>query len=351
MRCCRRARAWGHRRCGTCRTWLVPKSDRGKPRPSARGERVVAPPPDKEPQDPLCGAAVDFRGARRSHDYAGATGRIELPRVRRLSAARYVLQPKLDGAYVRVHLDRRGRVSAIYTRTGRQLGPELVGDLLGAFIGWPHSQLIAELDAWTDRADAEVARRGYRRLHLFDAVRSGTRYLGHESYATRRDHLRRMRAEVEELGRDKPWLIDDQGHAHDPRDGRYVRGAPKGWRLAPVVEQYPLTAADDLWQRAEDGELEGFVAVALDAPIGKRGAKRKCKPVHTLDAVVEQVDGRRCVLRERGTERIFACGCPPDLEPGAVVEVGYELRGFGKPRFPRILRRRPDLMAGDVASA
>ena len=105
-----------------------------------------------------------------------------------------------------------------------------------------------------------------------------------------------------------------------------------------------MARAGELWDRAVAGELEGTVIVALDAPIGRRGAKRKVKPVDFLYCVVVEVDKGGAGLRIRGTEDWFSVGTPTGLTVGDLVEVAHEgWYSTGWPRFPRIVRKRADL--------
>src|SRR5690606_17002432 len=79
-------------------------------------------------------------------DYAGALGRLSIERVAGLGR-RYVAQPKIDGSYVHLHLDSRGRIARVLYRSGLEVSRNLAGHLLGAFVGWPDSVLVGELEA------------------------------------------------------------------------------------------------------------------------------------------------------------------------------------------------------------
>lgn len=275
-------------------------------------------------------------------DYAGAVGRLSLDDALRLDRRRFALQPKIDGQYVRISLDARGCIARLFSRTGAIVP---AGDLEGAFIGWPHSQLVGELEAHTESGNRAAARRGYRCIHLFDCLRSGGVYIAGEPYRTRRDHLLRMQSEVVNLGLDAPWLRDARGDFHSPATGRYIRPVPHGWRRAPVVEQVRSDRAGELWDRIMGDGGEGLVAVALDAPVGRRGAKRKIKPVEHLDCTVVS-RGPSVATVEYGGQ-IFAVSIRghAGAQVGSVVEVAHEgwYERQAVPRFPRVRRVRDDL--------
>jgi ATP-dependent DNA ligase len=278
-------------------------------------------------------------------DYCGARGRVAITEVLRLDPRRWAVQEKHDGSLAHVYLDSRGRIERLLSRSGRAFGPELVGDLVGAFVGAPDSVLVGELEAWSEAAGRAVEERGYRVCHLFDAIRVGGRYLAREPYRVRRDWLYRGQSwAVQERGR-AAFEVDGEGHAHD-RQGRFCRPVPRDWQLTPIVDQAAPAHAAELWERASVGGAEGLVAVALDAPIGRRGAKRKCKPTRSIDAVVETADRKAAIVRWGGGSFVVSARARGlELVPGAVVEVlcdGFTERG-SLPKHPRITRRRPDL--------
>jgi ATP-dependent DNA ligase len=276
-------------------------------------------------------------------DYAGAAGRLSLADVRELGP-RWVVQPKIDGVYARVHLDQRGRIAQLYSRAARPFPRLLVSDLMGACIGLPGSELVGELEAHTEAGNRSAASRGWRALHLFDAIRIGGRYLGREPYSVRRDALWRAQSEVECYGARLPWCEDDHG-ARSRSTGRFCRPVPTDWRVAPIIDQRPTCRVAEAWADwVERSDGEGLVVVNLDAPLGARGAKRKVKPSETLDAVVLSSDGRAASLLWAG-RRFAVSAAGLVLERGQMVEVRCEgfYEGTSAPRFARIVRTRPDL--------
>jgi len=218
--------------------------------------------------------------------------------------------------------------------------------LAGELIHLPNSLLVGELDLWTEAATRTVATRGWQCVHLFDAVRIGGRHVGHLPYRTRRDLLWRGQSQVECYGPSLPWYRDRNGDAHDRTTGRYVKERDRGWRLAPIVPQRSARLADSAWQdwvHAVGGE--GVVAVNLDAPLGARKSKLKCKPVDTLDAVVLSVASKTVCLEWRGHRftctRVKRAPC----SAGDIVEVCHAgwYESSITPRFATILRVRADL--------
>ncbi|HEX5728474.1 hypothetical protein [Microbacterium sp.] len=287
----------------------------------------------------------------RDTDYAGALGRVPLARVSPLGR-HWVLQPKVDGCYARVTIDRFGRIERVFSRAGRHISGELVQHLFGAFVGWPNSELVGELEAHTEAGNRAAAARGWRALHLFDCIRAGGRYIGREPYRVRRDVLWRMQSEVVNLGCELPWYQEQHG-ARDRKTGQWTRAVPTDWRLTPIVPQIPARRAAEAWSTwGPDAGDEGLVAVNLDAPLGARGGKLKVKRADTIDAIVVATGPGAVTCDWSGKLVTVAAGAARDalIQPGDAVELACD--GFfdsGHPRFARLVRARPDL-AGRMAS-
>lgn len=265
----------------------------------------------------------------------------------------WAVQAKVDGCYARAHLDRRGRIERVLSRAGRPLERALVGHILGAFVGWPDSVLVGELEAHTEAGNRAAAGRGWRALHLFDVVRAGGRYLGREPYRARRDALWRMQSEVVNLGCELPWYEDDHG-ARSKATGRWCRAVATDWRLTPILPQWPAGRAEEAWGAwGPDAGGEGLVVVNLEAPLGARGAKRKVKRTDTLDAVVVASGQGALTVEWAGRLVTVAAGAPADarIGVGEVVELACEgwYERTSLPRFARLVRQRTDL-AGTLAS-
>jgi hypothetical protein len=204
--------------------------------------------------------------------------------------------------------------------------------------------VVGELEAWTEAAIRSAATRGYPVLHLFDAHRIGGRDVTSLAYHERRDALRRAEAQLE-LAR--TWTVDDHGAAHDA-GGRYTRAVPVDYRRLPIVPQWPAISAATAWgDWVELGGAEGLVVVALDAPIGRRGSKKRCKPLQTIDATVLACDGRAASLLWAGNLFVVSARgtVGKQIRPGVVVEVacnGWHEAGC-TPKHARIVRVRDDL--------
>lgn len=274
--------------------------------------------------------------------YAGAKSRLTLERAAALTR-RHVLQPKLDGSYGVISTDRQGAITSIVTRSGKVLGPELMAHFRG--IRWaPASTVIGEVEVWTEAAERHSQRRGYRRIWLFDALRVDGEQLGSEPYSTRRDRLMWAESVLVNMGCDRPWKTDATDRAHDAA-GRFCRKVPGGWRRMPVVPQRPAHQLEQAWSEWVDaGEepIEGLVVVATDAPIGRRNAKRKIKPSLTLDCTVVESEGKLSRVTWAGGDFFVQ----RELDVGDVIEVVCDglTEKAGRPKFPRVLRRRPDLV-------
>lgn len=271
-------------------------------------------------------------------DYAGASGRLTLERLGELGAG-YYLQPKVDGQYVRVTLDGRGRIANVFARSGRPVDRRLWLDICDP-IGEPWSELVGELEAHTEAGNRAAAARGWRCIHLFDLVRAGRSYVAGEPYRVRRDLLCRMHYALADRPRELAW----RDRYRDAR-GRFLESAPHGPERTPIVPQYTLGRADELWAQVDTGELEGMVAVAQEAPLGRRRSKLKIKPTDTLDAVVLQASRRRATVTWAG--QVFTVGTAgKQLRAGDVVAIAHN--GFYEsgctPRFPRVERLRTDMV-------
>src|SRR3990167_11218694 len=81
-------------------------------------------------------------------DFVGATARLSPERGLALPSARWGWQPKHDGAYARVSLDRRGRISNVLSRAGSPIRE--AADLVGILAGPPDSVLHGELESHTE---------------------------------------------------------------------------------------------------------------------------------------------------------------------------------------------------------
>lgn len=280
-------------------------------------------------------------------DYAGARGLVSLSALPSLGP-RWALQPKIDGCYVTALLDGDGRIAELRARSGRVLG-DLAGDVLGVLAGRPWSILVGEYEAMTEAGERAAMARGYRCLHLFDCVQAGLERVAERPYRERRDRLYAMHAELEDASLDRPWHETPTGKAKDDR-GRWTRAIPRSWRRVPIVEQLPSTMAGRAWAEWVEGPGgEGLVAVNLDAPMGRRRAKRKCKLTDTLDAVVAEFDPKLCLLVWRGHPFIVSRG-RHEPNVGDIVSVAYN--GFFErqviPRFPRIVSVRQDLRSSQT---
>ena len=264
--------------------------------------------------------------------YCGATGRMGIKGVSKLSPDRYRLQIKHDGVYVRIHTDWSGRVCRVLSRYHRKL--KAGDDLLGIKVVPGPAILIGELEAHTEAGIAARDAKGYSNVHLFDIITNAR-------YEERLDYLWRGVAQTR-TPQNMAHTTDSRGNHKGP-DGRFIEKAgPKDWRRFSIVETLPLTAADELWDRALAEDIEGLVVVNMKSKLRSRNAKRKVKPVDTLDCVVVRACKSAAILRTFGG--VFTVSCKGlNLDDGDTVEVmhnGYYKSGV--PRFPRIVRKRTE---------
>lgn len=277
-------------------------------------------------------------------NYTGPSGRLKsLSDLGKLDKNRWRVQPKLDGQYAEVHTDNNGKIFAVTSRNSR----ELSNDLIGIDTNLPYSILCGEYTGHTESGIRQRERLGYDSVYLFDLVQQNGRSVAEKPYGVRRDILLRQRARTEIVDRDRPWRNDKSGRAHGS-DGRFKRRIPRGWRRLPIVESYALSEAEALWEAVTSPAsdfLEGLVAVAEDAPLGRRRSKMKLKPAEDLDAVVISVDAKCALLHWVACDKYFTVSKGRfELKEGDIVEIIHE--GFYDdltPRFPRIRRLRLDI--------
>lgn len=274
----------------------------------------------------------------------GATKAISLAEARRLGP-RWVVQEKRDGIFARLCLNSQGRVGRGFSRSGREIEGHLLDGIRGALLGWPHAELIGELEAYTERSVMAIESRGQALVHLFDCLHDGSRSLIGEPYSRRRDAMCRMQAEVECYGPSAPWVVDSEGRAHERASGRYAETELRDWRVAPILPQSPIARIDLCWEsHVLAGDGEGLVLVCLDAPIGARACKQKCKPSDTIDCEVREVEEKIVVCEWNGHAFKVYRG-RQDVAVGDIVEVrhlGWYPNGV-LPKHPSIVRVRREL--------
>lgn len=280
---------------------------------------------------------------RNRKHYAGATGTIKPLELERLGSA-FRIQPKADGAYCHLHLDRFGCIARVSSRTGRDFDGDSIRGLVGQFVGYPGAVLVGELMAHTEGGNKDAAEFGARRVFLFDiAFGYDTAPLHHLAYASRRDELYRMQAKVEAFGPGQTF-VREWGRSRDRSSGRYCRKTHRGTALTPILPQYLPSQCGELWDRVRAGELEGLVAVSQRAKLGARSSKRKCKPVEHIDAIVVQRGPRTATVIHNATQFRVTIG-KRDVCPGDVLEIAHN-GWYGSsrvPRFPRVVRLRDDM--------
>jgi hypothetical protein len=292
--------------------------------------------------------------------YAGAVGRIDPSRIARLGG-RHALQIKRDGCYVVATTGADGLLSSLTLRSGEPVSATIAAEFRG--VRWaPSAVVVGELDLWTERSVRVVAERGYRLIHLHDVLRLGREDLSSQPYHKRRDVLMRAESQLIQDDPDRPlapsprtftWGMPSDGAAPtklkarplDPPGTMVPSRIPMSWRRIKVVDQWPAAAFDRVWSQCEADDEEGLVVVALDAPIGRKNAKRKCKIERTIDAVIVSRDRAAATLRWPGGDFVVsATGRNAALPVGAIVEVLCDgLHDRGQPKHPRITRARLDL--------
>ena len=280
---------------------------------------------------------------RNRPNYAGASGTISPERLAKLGNA-FMVQPKMDGAYCHVHLGPSGCIRRISSRSGADFGPNQTGSLIGQFVGYPNAVMIGELTAHTEAGVADALEFGAHRVHLFDMVHGyDAKPMARMPYSERRAELFRMQTRVEMFAPGQTWRQESHG-IRDRASGRFCSKTHRGIALTPIVDQVRAKHVGELWDRVQSGALEGLVAVAQSAPIGHRGAKRKCKLKDTLDALVLERGGKTALCYHMGA-KFFVHIARRDVVPGDYVEIIHNgwYKGGTTPRFPRIGSIRDDL--------
>lgn len=279
----------------------------------------------------------------KTRNYVGASGTITPEKLTKLGPA-YMVQPKMDGAYCSVHLGPTGCIARISSRSGADFGPGMTDTLIGQFVGYPGAVMAGELTGHTEAGNAEAESFGARRVHVFDLLfGNNSEPITQLPYSQRRKYLFEMQVKVDTYGPGQTWRQTPEG-VRDKRTGWFTAKTHTGTALTPIVPQVAPQAASELWDRVQSGELEGLVAVAQNAPAGRRGAKRKCKPVDTLDVVAIHVGPRAVECLYLG-KRFIVSKASRDICVGDMLELKHN--GWyrdGIPRFARIVRRRDDLV-------
>ncbi len=275
--------------------------------------------------------------------YAGASSKLTPSALAKLGPA-FMVQPKIDGAYCHLHLDATGQIARVTSRTGNDYTGASVDGLIGQFVGYAGAVLIGELTAHTTSGNLDAKTFGARRVHLFDmAFGADTRPLAHLPYSERRAELFRMQAAVDAFGPGQSWR-QTRTAPQSKRSGRFCRKTHRGTALTPIVPQVRAQAASELWDQVKAGTIEGLVAVSQNAPLGRRGSKRKCKLDDTIDVLILGHDARLAGYLYGSKEYTVTRGkCK--AQKGDMVSLKHN--GFypsGEPRFARIERIRHDLM-------
>lgn len=278
---------------------------------------------------------------RQVADYAGARGNISITDALRLSSDRYAIQIKKDGAYCAVRLDHAGRVAQITSRTGADFG-RVADSFRGIQLGLPGSVYVGEIEGHTERGRGDAERRGFAKVHLFDILRHGDVDVSSQAYRTRRDLLYRAHSELALPENRDEWCY--RRSAYRTRRGRFSR-YPLDWTRFEVVPQVAPARCSEWWDMAIADEIEGLVVVDLNAPLGRARAKRKLKPVDTIDGRVVEVKKSSVRVQTFGGVLSVSKG-RHELCVGSVVSIAYSGRyASGEPKFCRIERVRTDIMA------
>jgi hypothetical protein len=276
--------------------------------------------------------------------------------------AGWIAQKKYDGEYAEVELDSTGNICELRSKTGKLITTDEAKSLIGVFAGYPNSTLVGELTGHTEAGKADARKRGYSRIHIFDALKLDDQLIDQEPFSKRDELIKQMDARLGEIvGRDHPWVDDDRARARDFY-GKFTKRLPLSWKRVPRVENFHgVERGAKLWEEYVKGEGgEGIVWCDPDAYVGKRASKLKEKLVDTLDVTVTAVGTRYCMAEFYDLR---------NLQPGASiyeyetldfpllmgrfhVQVGDRLEvgcfrfteKTGLPKSPRILSKRTDLL-------
>lgn len=291
--------------------------------------------------DPACKIAHLALGA------AGA--RLPIADALRLEPSRYGWSPKVDGAGVYWSTDRAGKLSTLLHRSGRPVTPAEADGLYGQPVGLPDSSGYAELECHTEAGIRARETRGWAALHMIDCARYAGRSISSLTFEQRHAKMHRWQSLTEcyepELGRLDWWTDDDRGRAHDPATGQYVVARPRDLRRLPIIPVYRgPDAARRLWDQVEAGDLEGMVAVALAAPLGARGSKRKVKPVEDIGVTILSFDARAASVSWKGVQFVVSA-VNKVLRTGDIWDCRIDgwFESSVTPKFARLVSRRDDL--------
>ena len=294
---------------------------------------------------------------RRVDLFAGARGIVKS----REAVQGWIVQRKYDGQYAEIELDCHGLVRELRSKTGRVIRTDESQSMLGVFAGYPNSILVGELMGHTEEGKKNTRTRGYSRVFIFDALVLRDELVDGQPFHARDTMIKKMYGELSAIvGTRKAWWDDKESRARDFH-GKFTTRVPKSWKRVPTVENfYGLKGGKTLWDTYVKGGGEGIVWCDPNAPVGKRGAKLKQKPLDTLDCQVESIGTNYCqvsfydlkdleegaVVQECRKKAFVIFHGKRNLSIGDTVEVGFN--GFteksGLPKFPRILKTRKDLL-------
>ncbi len=280
--------------------------------------------------------------------YTGAGSRLAPERGLALDPDRWAWQPKIDGQFATVTTDHLGRICSVLSRAGEEIGQ--ASDLHGIVAGPPFSTFTGEFEAHTEAGNRISSCRGWRNLHLFDALYLDGRNISTLSYQQRYGALHRAQSIIEGDGLARIRTVRDKHGRHQAEGSRkYTSGVPRDLRRLPIVPMARgKSAGAELWlSYVERGQGEGVVAVRLDAPAGRVNAKRKLKNTDELDVTIVSVDpsGNYCGAMFGSVRLSLSCRKTNRPQVGEVWAVKCDgwYESSITPRFARLGRRRDDL--------
>lgn len=272
--------------------------------------------------------------------YAGASGRI-LPEKAAKLGSNWMAMEKKDGAYCHLHLDRAGCIARVTSRTGRDFGSEAAG-LLGRFAGWPNAVLAGE-GMWHSPAGISASKAfGARHVWLFDMVYGyGGEFIGDQTYAARRDALCRMQAQVKTY-EPKRWIQTTDG-IRGRWSRKFTKPIHRGVDLTPIIPMFKPSKMAEHWDKVKAGKWEGLVFANMDAPVGRKGSRKKLKNTTSIDALVVSRGKKTARCLYMGKQFFVNIG-RRDVCVGDVWSVKHDqFYPDGTPKFARFDRHRTDL--------
>lgn len=203
---------------------------------------------------------------------------------------RWVLEPKLDGMWVEVCVEKY----ALSFKSRRSIEPETVytEGLSNIRLPLPVGTIFCgELEAGTDRATKAFESSGFYSLHLFDIIQLGEESLRDKPQYERRQTLEFLYKEIQFLTMHIPGriqLVPSMSNLFAQRYDYYVKNGGEGVVLKDITAPYSSGKTDNM-VRCKEWITDDFILMEIGetdsgAPTGVWGQYHNGKLVYVMRA-------------------------------------------------------------------